>query len=129
MACGFVADLCEPVELLSLDEFVHIDFRLDNAGIFARLHAICRNHREMEGLSRFGFIPERFDFPAQRKVICAVDFKRPFREFDFAKIDNPVAAINYNVDLGAFPIAAAYPRRNIREDAEGGAPYGNTCLF
>ena len=67
-----------------LKKFIHVNLRLNNAGILTRLYAVSRNHCEMESLSRFCLIAEHFDFVSQSKIIGTVYFKWPFREFYLA---------------------------------------------
>lgn len=75
-------------------------------------HAVGRNHRGMQGFARLGDLLEHGFPPSQVVIFLFVNLIYIIGELHFAKVDDPVIAVDEEVDLGAivFLVGFGVPR-------------------
>ena len=114
--------------LLVLEQIIQKDFAVDNAAVFVPLHAVGRDHGELDRLSAVRFFPEGHDLVPQSLVVVFVDLKLTQGKLDLTDVDHLIPTIDQQIDLRTvagrfFSLSGTVPGGFLRQHA------GDSQLF
>ena len=83
------------------EEVVEGDDGLEDPGMPVLLQSIRGDERQVDRLARSRLPDERGAAVAEPFGLVGIDFERAFAPLHFAQVDNPVVAVDHQIDLGA----------------------------